>query len=123
MLPGRQDEIRDHFRNCVDVRLGTVRKSALAERIRRSEAVQSAFWATSEAAARTSPDSILVGPFVQSLNEVIDIHAERLAVAVRNLVPVTILLTLFAITRLPVPRLPVPGRRFVVICMALPLNS
>jgi hypothetical protein len=97
MLPGRQDEIRDLIRDYLDVRLEMVRTGALAEGIRQSEAMQRALWAEAEAIARSSPDSIVVGLFVQSLNEVIDIHARRLAVGVRSRVPGTIWLVLFSV--------------------------
>jgi len=97
MLPGHQEEIRDLLMNYLDVRLEMVRAGTLAEGIRRSETIHSALWAEAETVARSSPDSIVVGLFVQSLNEVIDTHARRLAIAVRNRVPGTIWLTLFSV--------------------------
>jgi hypothetical protein len=45
-----------------------------------------------------NPNSIIVGLFVQSLNDVIDLHTKRLAAAVRNRIPFAIWAALYGIS-------------------------
>ena len=45
-----------------------------------------------------TPNSIIVGLFVQSLNEVIDLHTKRLTAAVRNRIPFAIWAALYGIS-------------------------
>ena len=52
-----------------------------------------------EAAAK-NPGSIMTGLFIQSLNEVIDLHAKRLLVGLRSRIPVAIWVALFALALL-----------------------
>jgi hypothetical protein len=48
--------------------------------------------------ARENPNSIVVGLFVQSLNEMIDLHAKRLAASARNRIPGPIWAALYGIS-------------------------
>src|SRR5262250_1756151 len=97
MLPQHEDEIRSLLRDYVDVRLAAVQTGAIAEGIRQSEALHNRLWAYAVALSRDNPDSIVVGLFVQSLNEVIDLHAKRIAAGIRNRIPGVIWLALFAV--------------------------
>jgi hypothetical protein len=54
-------------------------------------------WKEAEAVAEKNPNSIVVGIFVQSLNEMIDLHAKRLQAGVRSRIPGAIWLGLFAV--------------------------
>jgi hypothetical protein len=88
MLTQHEEEIRALLRDYVDVRLNAVQtRGALAEGIRQSEVLQNRLWDHAVALARDNPDSIVVGLFVQSLNEVIDLHAKRVTAGVRNRIP------------------------------------
>ncbi len=57
-------------------------------------------WAAATAIGLQHPDSIVVGLFVQSLNEVIDLHAKRVTAGLRNRIPGAIWVTLLTIATL-----------------------
>jgi hypothetical protein len=97
MLPQHEEEIRSLLREYVDVRLTAVQDGGIEQGIRESEALQNRLWAQSVALARDNPSSIVVGLFVQSLNEVIDLHAKRITAGIRNRVPAVIWVSLFAV--------------------------
>ena len=96
MLPERQEEVRSLLRKYVDVRLEVVRTGKLAG-IRVSEEIQQQLWTHAVVLARNSPN-LFVSLFVQSLNEVIDLHAVRIQAGLRSRIPGAIWLALFAIT-------------------------
>jgi len=97
MLPDRRQEVRALLREYVDTRLQAVQTGKIADGIRRSEQLQDQLWAQAVFLGERSPASIVVGLFVQSLNEVIDIHAKRVTVAVRNRIPGAIWLALLSV--------------------------
>ncbi|MGB9109935.1 MAG: hypothetical protein WCC39_14730 [Telluria sp.] len=98
MLPERRDDIRDLLREYVDMRIDAIAPGKLVESIRRSEALQNQLWASAVAIAAKNPNSIVVGLFVQSLNDVIDLHTKRLTAALRNRIPFAIWASLYAIS-------------------------
>ena len=100
MLPERGEEIRSLLRQYVDVRLETFKSNQLSEGIRRSEALQNEMWSEAVDLGQKNPSSIVVGLFVQSLNELIDLHAKRVAAGVRNRIPGPIWLALFSVAAL-----------------------
>jgi len=67
-------------------------ESALA----RSEELQGRLWSQAVMIAEKSPTPI-TGLFIQSLNEVIDLHAKRVAAGVRARIPAPIWIALFAV--------------------------
>jgi hypothetical protein len=97
MLPDRREEMRALLRDYVDARLEAVLSGKIAEGIRRSEHLQDQLWVQAVAIGETNPTSIVVGLFVQSLNEVIDLHAKRVTAGVRNRIPGAIWVALFAV--------------------------
>jgi ABC-type multidrug transport system fused ATPase/permease subunit len=97
MLPGRGEQIRGLLRDYVTARLEGVQPGKLAEGIRRSEDIQQKVWKEAETVAEKNPNSIVVGLFVQSLNEMIDLHAKRVQAGVRSRIPSPIWLGLFAV--------------------------
>jgi hypothetical protein len=98
MLPERRDEIRTLLREYVDVRIEAIMPAKLAQAIRRSEQLQNRLWALTSSVALKNPDSVIVGLFVQSLNDVIDLHTKRLTAAVRNRIPFAIWAALYGIS-------------------------
>jgi hypothetical protein len=86
------------LRAYVDVRVEAVVPDKLAEGIRRSEELQKRLWQLTVPIAVKHPNSIIVGLFVQSLNEVIDLHTKRLTAAVRNRIPFAIWAALYGIS-------------------------
>ena len=96
-LPEHGDEIRSLLRQYVDVRLEAVQSNKVAEGIRQSEALQNEVWDAAAGLARQHSNSIVVGLFIQSLNELIDLHAKRVTAGVRNRIPGPIWLALFSV--------------------------
>src|SRR6201987_64436 len=78
MLPEQGEQIRALLRDYVTTRLDAVRSGNVDEGIRRSDNIQQQLWAEAENVGKKNSNSIIVGLFVQSLNELIDIHAKRL---------------------------------------------
>lgn len=63
-----------------------------------SEAVHQKLWDHAVAAGEKTPGSILTGLFVQSLNEVIDLHAKRVMVGLRSRIPLSIWICSFGMS-------------------------
>jgi hypothetical protein len=88
------------LREYVQIRLDIVQQAtSLAESktiIDRSNTLQEALWQQAKGAASKDSGLIPTGLFIQSLNEMIDDQGKRLS-ALRNRVPNSVLLTLFAI--------------------------
>jgi hypothetical protein len=97
MLPARREDIRALLRDYVEIRLEAVRSGQIAEGIHRSERLQDQLWAQAVAVGEHNPTSIVVGLFVQSLNEVIDLHAKRVTAGVRSRIPWAIWVALFVV--------------------------
>jgi hypothetical protein len=100
ILPERGEQIRGLLREYVSARLDAVRSGNLKEGIRRSEDIQQKVWTEAETVGNKNPNSIVVGLFVQSLNEMIDLHAKRVQAGVRSRIPGAIWLGLFAVASL-----------------------
>ena len=100
MLPERREEIRALLRNYVDTRLEAVRSGNIAEGMRESENIQNDVWTHAIAVGEKNPNSIVVGLFVQSLNDMIDLHAKRVQASLRSRIPGAIWIGLFAVAAL-----------------------
>ncbi len=98
MLPERSEEVRSLLRDYVDTRAQALKPGYLEECIRRSEQLQEELWTHAVAIGQSHPASIVVGLFVESLNEVIDLHTKRLTAGVRSRIPGAIWSALFAVT-------------------------
>jgi hypothetical protein len=86
----QRDEAARLLREYVDVRVRGVQHGTVADVITRSEELHSQLWSQATAAAEKNPHSIMTGLFIQSLNEVIDLHAKRVLVALRSRIPISI---------------------------------
>ena len=96
LLPEPQrTEVRDLLRAYVDVRLGDVPPAEQQRAIARLEDLQGRLWARAVAVGEQSPNSIVVGLFIESLNEMIDLHAKRVTLDLRNRIPGIIWATLY----------------------------
>jgi hypothetical protein len=100
MLPERAQQVRDLLRDYVGARLEAVQPGKLAEGIRRSEDIQQKVWTQAETVGNQKPSSIVVGLFVQSLNQMIDLHAARMQASLRSRIPGAIWVGLFAVAAL-----------------------
>lgn len=90
-------ETRGLLREYVDLRLAGVEAGKIEEAIAKSQELHGRLWLQAVAAAEKGRPPV-VGPFVQSLNEVIDLHAKRVTVALRNRVPGIIWIVLYLLT-------------------------
>jgi hypothetical protein len=93
----QRSQIGKLLREYVDVRVRAVQQNTISEGRARSEDLHNLLWSQATTAAEKNPGSVMTGLFIQSLNEVIDLHTKRI-VAVRNRIPTTIWITLFALT-------------------------
>jgi len=85
---------RDMLREYVDVRLEAAQAGRINEAISKSEDLQNRLW--SQAVTVTETDrSPIASLYVQSLNEVIDLHAKRIMVAAQSRVPGAIWIALY----------------------------
>jgi hypothetical protein len=93
--PYRTDT-RDLLSEYVDWRLAATEKGKLADARARSEAIHSELWAIAEGwVARDT--SATTAQYVSSLNEVIDLHTERVVVGLQIRIPPMVLLTIYVI--------------------------
>jgi hypothetical protein len=101
LLPGdRGAKVRELLREYADTRLEAARVGNVEQVLRRSEALHRELWREAEVAGGEHPESIVVGLFLQSLNETIDLHATRARVAIRSRIPGAIWGTLYLVTLL-----------------------
>jgi hypothetical protein len=82
-------EIRTLLRDYVDLRVEGVEPGMLPSALARSEELQGKLWAQAVSAAEKQPTPI-TGLLIQSLNEVIDLHAKRVTMSMRNRIPIPI---------------------------------
>jgi hypothetical protein len=104
LLPEPQrTEVAKLLREYVDVRLPDLRQSntsqVIAQAITRSEELQEQLWSHAIAVAEKNP-TVMTGLFVQSLNEMIDLHAKRVLVGARSRIPISIWAGLFGLALL-----------------------
>lgn len=82
------------LREYVPLRIATNDMADTQRKIARSVEVQDELWSIAETLARATPESEVLGLFIESLNEVIDLHEKRVMSAIYGRVPETILLLL-----------------------------
>jgi hypothetical protein len=98
MLPEPQrTEIQKYLREYVDARLGAVEEGTLEAGIRRSSELHDQMWKAAVAATADNPRSVPIGLFVQSLNEVIDLHAKRVFLVIGSRVPILVWFVLLTV--------------------------
>lgn len=97
--PNRK-EVRDLLREYVDIRLEGLRSGNAEQAIARSEEAQSRLWSLVLAAREKTKDPIFDVYLNQSLNEVIAIHAKRVAIYKEFSIPGMVWIALYAITAL-----------------------
>lgn len=99
MLPEpHRSEVRTLLSEYTDVRLGAVEPGKLEQSVRRSQELQGQLWRHATAVGEQQPQSEVVGLFLESLNQVIDLHTTRLMLGARNRIPGIIWLSLYFVT-------------------------
>ena len=98
LLPEPQrTEIRNLLREYVDVRLEGARSGKIEQAIAQSEELHARLWSQAIAARDKTSSPIFTGYFIQSLNDVIALHARRLTVGREFRIPNTIWIVLFVV--------------------------
>jgi hypothetical protein len=88
-------EMQDLVREYLPLRIGTSDRAQLAANIEESESIQAEMWRIAEDEARTNGSDV-TALFIESLNEVINLHESRVVAGVYSRVPPTILWLLVA---------------------------
>lgn len=93
-----KSEISKLLKEYVDIRIPAAQQGKLQEAIVRSENVQESLWKQAIAVAQKDPASVISALFINSLNEVIDLHAKRIHIGIRSHIPHIIWLVLIGFT-------------------------
>lgn len=90
---------RKLYKHYLDIRAEVVSQpDKLPQALRNSETIHDQLWAQINTLSMQNNDSVLLGLYVQSLNEVIDMHSKRVTVALQYHIPGIIWLTLYLVT-------------------------
>jgi hypothetical protein len=101
LLPEPQrSEISRLLREYVVVRLQGVEEGKLEGALTRSEKLHELLWIQTSEAAEKNSVSVITGVFIQSLNNLIDLHAERVLVGLRSRIPLVIWAGMFGLAML-----------------------
>lgn len=84
----------------VQTRLVPMEKGDLDKAIGRSVEIQNKLWKQVDIAAAASPRSVPVGLYIDSLNDVIDRHEERVTVGLHYRIPPSLIWTLYLVSLL-----------------------
>lgn len=82
----------------VAIRLYSIKPGKLIEGLRKSEELQDELWKQAVAVEEKNPNSVAVGLFIQSLNEIINLHTDRVNLGVQIRIPTVIWAVLYFIT-------------------------
>lgn len=93
-------ESRALLREYVDVRLEALDPTKLAAARARSEQIHSELWSRAEVIARDNTQSPVVALYIQSLNEVIDLHTKRTVATLSSRIPGSIWYGVYAVATL-----------------------
>jgi hypothetical protein len=93
-------EIRRLLQEYVDVRIAATQGASVEQGLQRSEVLHGRLWTEAVAVAEKDPRSIPVGLFIESLNEVIDLHQKRVTVSLGHRISLPIWVVLFSVALL-----------------------
>ena len=101
LLPEPQRiEVERLLREYVAARIEGTEEGRTEYALARSEALHQLLWAQADAAAENDSRSVMTAVFIQSLNDVIDLHAKRVMVGLRSRIPLVIWVGLFGLAML-----------------------
>jgi len=95
-----RSEVRNLLREYVDVRLEAFRTGQYEQAISRSEELQGQLWSHAIAAREKVSSPVFAGYFIQSLNDMIALHARRVTVGMEFRIPSTIWIGIYVIMAL-----------------------
>lgn len=99
MLPPPLDaDVQSLLREYVDVRLEGVRTGELELVVARSEELHAVLWSKAVQLSREADQSHVFSLFVQSLNEVIDLHQERVVWGIDDRIPPGVWVVLYLVS-------------------------
>ena len=82
------------LREYVPLRINVSDRAELAANFARSTEIHAELWAMAEELARATPDSVVLGLYIDSLNQMIDLHETRATAIVVARVPETVVILL-----------------------------
>jgi hypothetical protein len=88
------DQVRELLREYAPLRISTNDPALLAANIERSEEIQAELWAIAEELVRTTENTDLLALFVESINDLIIVHEQRVTAGIYARVPESIVLLL-----------------------------
>ena len=94
LLPSSTTAIQQELRDYVEDRLEVIETRDTKKLLAHAEQSHRQLWEKAIDVSRQSPDSLMVSLFVQSLNEVIDVHAERVLIGLRSRLPLVLWIAL-----------------------------
>lgn len=120
-------QIRGLFRDYVDLRTAWIKEpERLQDMIAESEAIQDRIWSLSVEAVAKTPNQEITSAYIESLNEVIDLHTKRVIVALMYRIPTLIWYALIFVTVLAMGavgyQFGVTGGRSILISLLLALT-
>lgn len=81
----------------LDVRIRGAQEGRIEELLVQSESLHKQLWAQAVSVAEQTPNSIMTGLFIQTLNDTIDLHAKRVRVGLHNRIPLVIWVILISL--------------------------
>jgi len=113
------------LREYVELRFSSIGPQELKQAIARSEDIQQRLWSEAVALGEKKPDSVMVGLYLSTLNEVINLHAKRVKAGLRSRIPVLIIAVLYFVTLLAMVSMGyvagIAGKRAHLVSLALVL--
>ncbi|SFH94569.1 bestrophin-like domain [Planctomicrobium piriforme] len=101
LLPEPQrSESAELIRRYTRIRVEYIPARRIDELFAESSVIHNELWSRAVAVAEKDPHSMVIGLYLQSLNEMIDLNQQRIFVSLQSRIPLTIWLTLFGLTLL-----------------------
>lgn len=97
-----QTQMRNLLKEYVSAHLDVSKPGMLTQGLKKAEELQDQMWLQAVAVAERNQNSVVVGLFIQSLNDLIDLYAKRVNVGLRFRIPITIWGLLYSVAILAV---------------------
>jgi hypothetical protein len=95
--PAERSSVRHLLRRYAAVRLAATTGAPIDQVLQQSEQIHDQLWRAAVAAAAADARALPTGLFIESLNEVIDLHTARVMAALRNRMPLAVWVVLMAV--------------------------
>jgi hypothetical protein len=93
-----QRDVKKALGDYIDARLAATDPTTLNIAIARSEELHHVLWDLTIAAERSTANQVTAGLFIESINEIIDLHTRRVIAAVGARIPGIVWMALYAVT-------------------------